>query len=141
MNDFYIGALCGGLTMFIWYIIGQPGSKYSPHEIFSFYTNWLVKRRLRQVGLWPGYSIQLRDNLKNKTRDQRILVQQEFNKLVYQAADPFFTWERAVGMCPVCTGVWVTFFSSLVFTRNVLDLLIIIVISHTVIRLLNRIYE
>lgn len=63
----------------------------------------------------------------------------DFNVMLYQAAEPFFTWERALGMCVVCTGVWVSLIFGLLFTQNFLDLLIIILISHILIRLLNKI--
>ena len=136
-----IGILSGCLTMLINYCLGKPGSKeFSPHEIFSFYTVWLSRRRLKEAGLLYQYNDQYNNNLKRTiTKSDRIALDNDFRKIMYEAAEPFFTWERAAGMCPVCFGVWVTIFTGLYFSHNLVDLLTIIVISHVTIRILNKI--
>ena len=134
-----IGALSGMLTMFLNYTIGKPSSEFSPYEIFSSYTVWLSIRRLKQVDLYDGYIRQYHENLKQKRRKHEIIeLKNDYKKILYNAAEPFFTWERAVGMCPVCTGFWIALFGSLVFTQNFLDLVVIILTSHIVIRILNK---
>lgn len=136
-----IGLLAGGLTLFLNYCIGSPASeKFSPYEIFSGYTVWLSKRRLKEAQLLRTYMEQYHENLKRvTTKPERINLDNDFKKILYEAADPFFTWERGVGMCPVCTGFWISLFSGLVFTQNLLHLVIIIVTSHITIRILNKI--
>lgn len=148
--EFYIGLLAAGITLFINYCIGSPASeKFSPYEIFSSYTFWLSKRRLKQVDLWTTYSKQYSESLlTTQSRAVRISIQNDFKKMVYDAADPFFTWERAAGMCPVCTGFWIALITFLVnnllagirlSNYNLLHLVIIIVVSHITIRILNKI--
>lgn len=146
MTEVYLGLLAAGITHFLNYCMGKPASeKFSPYEIFSFYTVWLSKRRLKKVGLWQVYSKQYSESLLNaQSKAQRISIQNDFKKMIYDAADPFFTWERAVGMCPVCTGVWIAFIVSLIhsvsFTWiNFLHLVIIVVVSHVTIRIFNKI--
>lgn len=136
-----IGILAGCLTHFLNYCMGKPGSKeFSPYEIFSFYTVWLSKMRLKKVGLWDQYSEQYHDNLKRvEGKAGLITMKNDFKKQWYDAADPFFTWERAIGMCPVCFGFWVSLAVATFFVNNVVHLLIIIVISHITIRILNKI--
>lgn len=136
-----IGILAAFLTVFLNYTIGKPGSdKFSPYEIFSFYTVWISKRRLKQVGLWDYYQDQYYDNEERVLSEaQRILLKKDYSKIYYDAAEPFFTWERAAGMCPICFGVWVAGIVSIFFTQDWLNLLIVILISHVIIRLLTKI--
>lgn len=136
-----IGVIAACLTMFLNYCIGNPGSeKFSPYEIFSSYTVWLAKMRLKRVGMYDQYSQQYHENLKrHQSKPETIIFKNDFKKVVYDAAEPFFTWERAVGMCPVCFGFWVSLGSAVLFSKNIVDLLIIIVISHVTIRIFNKI--
>lgn len=134
-----IGVLSGLLTIFINYLIGKPGGDFSTHEIFSSYTIWLSERRLKRMDVWRQYAQQYNDGIKRTTwHHEVVMFKNDFKKIIYQAAEPFFTWERAVGMCPVCTGVWVSVAAGLYFTQNLLYLLIIVLVSHIVIRIINK---
>lgn len=143
------GILAGFLTIFLNYCMGKPGSEFSPYEIFSSYTVWLSIKRLQNVGLYNDYIKQYNDNLRRiDSKHEVIQLKNDFKKMLYDAADPFFTWERAVGMCPVCFGFWVSLIVGtgwIILNNlgnlgiNIIYLLIIIVISHIVIRLLNKI--
>lgn len=136
----FFGIIAAALTHFINYCIGKPSSEFSPYEIFSFYTVLLSKRRLKQVGLWTGYLQQYDENItRKKTQAEIIEFEHDFKKIIYNAADPFFTWERAVGMCPVCTGFWISLVIGLLVTQNISELIEIIVISHISIRIFNKI--
>lgn len=73
------------------------------------------------------------------TKHERITLNHDFKKILYDAADPFFTWERMIGMCSICTGFWVSLAVGLAFTFNFVALVEIIVISHVSIRIINKI--
>lgn len=136
-----IGIFSAFLTVFINYCIGKPGSKdFSPYEIFSGYTVWLSIRRLKNVGLYKQYWQQYIDSY-NRTKDlhEVLALKNDMKKIYYEAAEPYFTWERAAGMCPVCFGVWMSVITSIFFAKNFIHLLIIIVISHVIIRIINKI--
>lgn len=134
-----IGILSGFLALFINYIIGKPGSEFSPYEIFSSYTVWLSIRRLKNVGLYETYISQYNENLRNAgTQSQIIDLNNDFKKMLYNAAEPYFTWERAAGMCSICSGFWVALITSLFFTHIFFEITAIVVISHITIRLLNK---
>lgn len=143
MTVYEIGLLAAGLNLLINYAIGKPASdKFSPYEIFSGYTVWLSVWRLEKEGLIKDYHQQFQENI-NRIHPANVHecknLKKDYQKILYEAADPYFTWERAIGMCPVCTGVWVALFSGLVFTQNFLNLIIIVIVSHITIRILNRI--
>lgn len=134
-----IGILSGFLTLFINYLIGKPGSEFSPYEIFSFYTVWLSIRRLKNVGLYETYISQYNENLRNANTQSKIIdLNNDFKKMLYNAAEPYFTWERAAGMCSVCSGFWISLIASFFFTHIFFDIAAIVVISHITIRLLNK---
>ena len=139
MSVYEIGILSAFLTLFLNYCIGKPGSEFSPYEIFSGYTVWLAKRKLKIVGLYNQYENQLHDSFKQtNSLYKRIEITNDFNKIIYNAAEPFFTWERAAGMCPVCTGVWISLITALCFTNNLIEVSVIIVTSHITIRILSK---
>ena len=147
----FIALVVASLNQLINYAIGKPASEFSPYEIFSSYTIWLSIKRLKKVGLYYQYTEQYEDNIKRaKTLHEVISLKNDFKKMLYNAADPYFTWERAFGMCPVCTGFWVSLIAGLVswfglclFSKysiyeNVLYLVSITVISHIIIRITNK---
>ena len=128
-----------GINTFLNYAIGKPGGEFSPYEIFSQYTVWLSIRRLRQVGLYKTYANQYNQSIARTEQKHEVLkLKQDFNKMLYDAADPFFTWERAVGMCSICTGFWISLITGLLFSNNLLYLVLVIVISHILIRIINK---
>jgi hypothetical protein len=135
-----LGILSGFLSIFLNYLIGKPGSEFSPYEIFSGYTVWLSIKRLQRIGLYPTYANQYNEGLKNANSQSEIItLNNDFKKMLYNAADPFFTWERAVGMCSICTGFWITLGVSVFFTHIFFNIVAIVVISHITIRLLNKV--
>ena len=134
-----ISILAACITLFLNYCIGKPASEFSPYEIFSSYTVWLSIHRLKEVGLYDQYSEQYHDNLQRvKTKYEVISLKNDFKKMLYNAADPYFTWERAVGMCPVCTGFWISLIVSILASANILHILEIVVFSHIIIRIANK---
>lgn len=139
MLVFSIGIIAAFITIFLNYCIGKPGGEFSPYEIFSRYTVWLCIKRLQKVGLYSEYISQYNENLSRAGSKHEIIdIKNDFKKMLYNAAEPYFTWERAVGMCPICTGFWITLFTSLLFTQNLIEIITIVVISHVTIRLLNK---
>ena len=134
-----ISILAACVTLFLNYCIGKPASDFSPYEIFSRYTVWLSIRRLKEVGLYDQYSEQYHDNIQRvKTKHEIISLKNDFKKMLYNAADPYFTWERAVGMCPVCSGFWISLIIAILATGNILHILEIVVFSHIIIRIANK---
>jgi len=138
MNLYEIVVLAASLSIFINYIIGKPGSEFSPYEIFSFYTVWLSKRRLHQMRLLAQYQKEFNLNIAHKSKYQIADMNKDFKRQLYNAAEPFFTWERAVGMCSICTGFWISLATGLIFTQDFFTLLKIVVFSHILIRILNK---
>lgn len=140
MTIYEISLVAVGLNTLINYCIGKPGSDFSPYEIFSDYTVWLSACRLKRIGLLDDYSKQYHETLTTKTKEHEIReFKNDFARVIYNAAEPFFTWERAFGMCSICTGFWVSLLTGLLFTFNILELVEIIVISHLAIRIVNKI--
>lgn len=135
-----VGVLASCLTLMINYGLGKPSGEFSPYELFSWYTVWMSVRRLKVVGLYKEYEKQYNESLnRTSTKSEVISLKNDFKKMIYNAADPFFTWERAAGMCPVCTGFWVSLICALFFSNNLSEIIGITVISHITIRILNKI--
>lgn len=137
MLPFEIAFIAAGTTIFLNYCIGKPGGEFSPYEIFSAYTVWLSKRRLKRLGLYETYAKQF--YFEKEEKNYLLLEKKrDAERVLYNAADPFFTWERAVGMCSICTGFWISLIFAVIFAGSILQFIEIIVISHIAIRLLNK---
>lgn len=132
MLVYEIALFASCLNLFINYCIGKPGGNFSPYEIFSGYTVWLSKRRLIKENQFNQYKEQYDQSKKNP------ISKHDYHTMLYNAADPYFTWERMIGMCSVCTGFWVSLITGFCFTNNLVYLLSIIVISHLLIRIFNK---
>lgn len=141
-----IALIAACVSLFINYCIGKPGSsEFSPHEIFSSYTVWLATWRLKRLGNYGAYEAQF-DYKSAKSEAQLIELENDAAQIIYNAAEPFFTWERAVGMCVICTGFWISlvvgiiamFFNHLGVRETFLSLVEIIVLSHVIIRILSK---
>lgn len=139
MLVYEIGIISAFITVFLNYCIGKPGGEFSPYEIFSGYTVWLAKRRLQRYNILQQYYVQFEESIKDKKPYEVVEISNDFKRIIYNAAEPFFTWERAIGMCSICTGFWISLLFGLIFTFDILQLAEIIVISHITIRLSNKI--
>lgn len=138
-NVLFYGILAGSFSIFLNYIIGKPGgNEFSPYEIFSSYTVWLSKWRLKRIGLYEQYHKEYKDQFPARSKWKAMELESDFKKMIYNAADPFFTWERAFGMCSICTGFWISLVSGFLYTFNIIEIIEIIITSHITIRLLNK---
>lgn len=140
MTCLWLGILSAFLVMFLNYVIGKPGSKeFSPYEIFSVYTVWLSRMKLKRLKLLDLYEAEYRTMLKSDSPQHAIYSYRVAHwKQLYEAAEQFFTWERALGMCSVCSGFWVSLGVAVAFSKSFYEVATIILISHVFIRLLNK---
>lgn len=124
------GVLSAFLSLFVNYCLGKPGSEnFSPHEIFSWYSAWLAEWRL------------MRTDRKKYTEwiDGSDASTKDLWRMIYQEAEEKFTWERAVGMCVICTGFWISLICGFFYTLDPVQIVEIVLIAHIFIRLLSKI--
>ena len=140
MEVILTGIIAGFIAIFFNYIIGKPGGEFSPYEIFSSYTVLLSKWRLKRAGLFQMFYDDYCQSVFNKDKSTTEGMTRDYHKMLYNAADPLFTWERAVGMCVVCSGFWIALaYGILIVGMDYISLLKIIVVSHVTIRLLSKV--
>lgn len=113
------------LALFINYII-QPG------EIFGGYSVMLSKRKLKALGQWEQYSGMIR-NADNKN------YLMDAHRLMKEAAEPYFTWEKAAGMCAACCGFWISLVCGIFYTLDPVTVAGIILTAHITIRIISKI--
>lgn len=117
-----IGLFTAFLSLFIDYTL-KPG------EIFFEYTFILAKNRLKQEKIWEQYQAMIDEAGKTK----------EVKRIIYEAASEYFTWEKAIGMCVICTGFWISLICGIFYTLEVAPLIEIVLISHVSLRILTKI--
>lgn len=102
--------LPAGLVFFLDYCFGRPGDESPNRSAILFgYTYFLAKWRLKRIGEWSGINNQVKQAISSaQTRSERMDITQNMKTICVQKARKYFTWEMAVGMCPVCFHVWVS---------------------------------
>lgn len=122
--DWYVvvyGFFSAFLSVFISYTL-QPG------EIFFTYSYTLSKWRLKRMGQWDQYENIIKD----------VGVTKEVKKIVYDAASEYFTWEKMIGMCVICSGFWISLVCGFFYTLDPVKIAEIVLISHVTIRILSK---
>ena len=148
MTDFLILIVFPALLVFfIDYLIGRPSDeKFSINDIFSGYTFLLSRLRLHRMGVLQVLKIQLSSQLSAaKTKKEIADIQISFRRMVIETARPYFSWEKAAGMCPVCFHVWIFVANYLYQTEkiffsfeNIITFTFNLTISHLIIRVLKK---
>lgn len=102
------------LVYFLDFTFGRPSDEKPGYsDIFFGYTFSLCVWKLKRLGVWTNLKDQYKAGMKGaKTDLARAEVRKSFKEIVFQTARPHFTWENAVGMCPICFHFWV----NLIFT-------------------------
>jgi hypothetical protein len=124
-NVFIYGVLAALLSLFLDYCLGLSGAGFSPREIFSGYTNWIVRQRLG-------------NKVKEITESYKFEDEYDRDAFLYSQAEPLFTWEKAAGMCVVCTGFWIALVTGIFYTFSPVSIFEIILTSHVTIRIITK---
>ncbi len=101
------------LSYFLYYCFGQPMSdEPKTREIFSFYPLLLAKRRLtkEQIADIEKMFSHFPDDPLNKAEAKK-----EIHLTILKMARETFTWEKAFGMCIICTGFWIALFFGIIY--------------------------
>lgn len=139
------------LVFFTDYLIGQPGNeKVNIKAIFFGYSFYVAKMRLKKMGLFEGLKKQLDNKLKNAlTKREKADILNSYKELIFYTARPYFNFESAIGMCPICFHVWVTiivyiFYAQTIFFEKVENIYFFVIfvlpllVGHLILRILKK---
>ena len=128
------------------YGFGRPGDDtFNHHALLFGWTYILAKRRLKILGEWDDLARQQNAQMQHVTSiREEIEVNAEFRRAVVDRARHFYRWEMALGMCPICTTFWWTFFCFLMVNIfyckvNIITFTLYFLLSHLLIRLIKKI--
>lgn len=142
--DIVFGAFfCSTLSLFLDYCLGRPGHEFNPHAIFARYTVWLSRKTMTRYGLIKNFHSQRTAALLKATDDADwFRTKINFDKLLYQQASELFTYEYALGICPFCTGVWISAiffgFMFLVIPLTLFGFITGVLLAHFFLRIINK---
>jgi hypothetical protein len=109
----FFSCLSAAISYMLDYGLGKPGSdEISVTEFLTGWTFILAKRRLIKYKL---YNELTEIFLPAGNMYQKVLLDQELKKTVIEKGKDFFTWEKAFGMCIICTGFWIALALSIIF--------------------------
>lgn len=145
-NQFYfsLSLLCALFVYMLDYGLGKPADeKFSIKELLFGWSFYLAKRRLKKLNALRELTLQYMQMLQDANGEQRTLAHNNFRQIVFQKGREFFTYEMILGMCPICTGFWVTFFIFLpvnifYYQVNIFIFTLYFLLSHLFIRILKK---
>lgn len=113
---FGLAALPAAFSFFLDFALGKPGSNEpNSQAIFFEYTYSLALGRLRKEDRLGDLLKAMEPLLSSEDKKQRRDGTRQFKIAVVLSAQPYFTWEQAVGACLYCTNFWVSLFASTIF--------------------------
>jgi hypothetical protein len=90
-----------GLLRTFYYAIGEPNNEFNAGAIFACYTVFLMRLRAEQEGINLYISFGETTDKEELLTNRRIRSEMVVNRMIR-----FAGWANALGMCPICTGVW-----------------------------------
>lgn len=149
-----LSAIPASFNYFLNYCFGNPmEDKPNAKEVFSGWSLMLARRRLRSIKNNPKDDSSMLDAIESTMYKKQHSInphialdaQDQLNKTILIEAQKYYNWEKAVGMCPYCTGFWcamiaagIMFFSvPLQFIDERLYFLLVPIFSHSILRKLN----
>lgn len=146
-NETYLAAsIFAALVVYmVDYGLGQPGNdKWKHSDLLSFYSFFIAKKTLQMHSAWDDLHAQYVEQIKNaQTPVEVIRIKQSFKDIVFSQARELFTWQKALGMCPICFHFWicsVTFTIVNIFCQkeNIIIFTLYFLFSHLLIRILKK---
>jgi hypothetical protein len=105
----FFSCLSAGLSMMLDYGLGKPGSidpeDIGVSEFLSWWTFALARRRLIVNDMFD--EIENVFIIPKNDPYRKVFIIREFKRTVIEKGREFWTWEKIVGGCPICTGFWV----------------------------------
>jgi hypothetical protein len=140
---FYLSLICAFFIYMLDYGLGKPGDERPVYGNLLFAWSFLLAKK----ALGSDYNIfalQYADQLQNASNAlERKEIKRNFQDLVFRQGRTLFTWQKIVGMCPICTHFWFTIIIFLsvnifYFHVNIIIFTLYFLTSHVLIRLLKK---
>lgn len=112
------------ISYFLDFCIGRPGSDQpNTGAVFSKYSLWLAEKRLNSIqnSIESNRSIlqALQQTFYSLVSNDDPLIRRDgisqLNTTILLEAQKHYTYEKAFGMCIVCTNFWISLFCSIAF--------------------------
>ena len=139
---FELSIICALFIYMLDYGLGKPGDEKPLYGSLLFtWSFYLAKRALgdEHKQIYSQYIQQL----SNASAFDRKIITLQYKELVFMKARQIFTWQKVLGMCPICTHFWFTFFlffmvNIFYFQVNIITFSLYFLLSHFFIRLLKK---
>lgn len=114
--SFLIAGIPLAISLLIDVCLGHPAKEqgFDSRAIFSNFSAWLAKLRLKRFRMYDGIKDTYITNIKADIPFVKHVAKQAFKEDVFNTAKEYFTWELGFGMCPVCTNIRISIVVALV---------------------------
>lgn len=110
MEHFLFTPVLSALLVYLLdYGFGKPGDAQPNYRaLLSAWPLYLAEKALRKANLWSCLHAQYVNQLDNATGAiDKANIRLSFRDIVFKQGQQLFTWQYAVGICPICTHFWV----------------------------------
>ncbi len=109
-----------GMSNFLDNALGYPGKEFTNEiDTGAIFFGWTYQLAYMRVESLRGekWMRELSDKVLAEFTEQADILQavKDFKRAIVAEARPYFTWERAVGMCIYCTNFWISVLVCLFF--------------------------
>lgn len=145
MTLLILSLFCAFFIYMLDYGLGKPADDQPVYGSLLFRFSFFLARKALGKDYTPLLQ-QYRDQLLDATtRTQKAALRRSFQEVVFMQGRQLFTWQKIVGMCPICTHFWFTFIAfileNIFFLKEniiILQVLFYFTLSHVIIRILKR---
>lgn len=111
-----LSAIPAAFNYFLNYCLGEPMSNEpSPKAIFSRYSLFIAKRRLKKMDALKPIADYYLPMLTSPNLSDSLDAEKQMNQAILLGGQKYYTYEQALGMCPFCTGFWCALISAFLF--------------------------
>ena len=139
----YLSLSCAFFIYMLDYGLGKPGDEKPLYGSLLFAWSFSLAKKALGKKLYTNLYQQYRDQLTDDPL-HNAQVRASFKEIVFTQARELFTWQKIVGMCPICTHFWFTMIAFVVeenifyFKVNIITFSFYFLLSHVIIRFLKR---
>lgn len=139
---FEISIICALFIYMVDYGLGKPGDEKPMYNSLLFGWSFYLAKKVLGNEHKEIYS-QYIQQLSNASAFDKKIITLQYKEIVFTKARQAFTWQKVLGMCPVCTHFWFSLFlmlSANIFClkENIITFGLYFLLSHAILRLLKR---
>jgi hypothetical protein len=126
------------------YGLGKPADEQPIYGNLLFAWSFFLAKKALGKKNYRQFLTQYQSQMKGTINPfERVQINRAYQDIVFKQGRQLFTWQKIVGMCPICTHFWFTLFIFLLgniffFKVNIIIFTLYFLSSHVILRILKK---